>query len=135
MTELTLQVSDDIAAQLMLIQGQLPRLLQQIAQSMPVDRPEASAFPAMNTQDVDVYNEFLDFLLSAPVPQEIIDFRVSDATQYRLSDLLEKNREDTLTVAEQGELDAYEQVEYVMTLLKAKAYRQLNQNEMTWVDE
>ena len=128
MTELTLQVSDDIAAQLAPIQQQLPRLLQQIAQSVPMDRLEASAFSSMRTDSV--YNEFLDFLLTAPAPQEIMDFKVSAATQSRLGELLEKNREDGLTDAEQGELDAYEQVEYVVTLLKAKAHRQLKRSEM-----
>ena len=129
MTELTLQVSDDIAARLAPIQQQLPRLLQQIAQSVPMDRSTASAFPPMSTHSV--YNEFLDFLLTAPTPQEIMDFKVSAATQSRLRELLEKNREGGLTDAEQGELDAYEQVEHVMTLLKAKAHRQLKRSETT----
>ena len=133
MTELTLQVSDDIVAQLAPIQQQLPRLLQQIAQSVPMARSATSAFPPMSTHPV--YNEFLDFLLTAPAPQKIMDFKVSAATQSRLGELLEKNREDSLTDVEQGELDTYEQVESVMTLLKAKAHRQLKRSETTRIDE
>ncbi len=127
MTELTLHISNDTAARLAPIQQQLPQLLQQIAQSVPVDRPAAVASPPKTAYPV--YNEFLDFLLTAPSPQEIMAFKVSAAAQSRLRELLEKNRDNRLTDAEQGELDAYEQGEYVMTLLKAKAHRQLKQQD------
>jgi len=40
----------------------------------------------------------------------------------RLRLLLDKNREETLSVPEEAELNVYEQLEQLMILLKAKAY-------------
>jgi hypothetical protein len=125
MVELTIKVSDDVASRLAPIHHHLPALLQQIAQAVPQDsvseravRPAAS-FP--------VYTQILDFLVATPSPQDIIAFKVSAETQARLGELLEKNREDTLTESEQAELDAFEQIDHIMSLLKAKANRQLKQ--------
>ena len=78
----------------------------------------ASASPA--------YAEVLDFLISSPSAQGIVDFKVSAQTQSRLHDLLEKNRESTLTDLEQAELDAFEQIEHLVVLLKARARRLLS---------
>ena len=127
MIELTVRVPDDVAARLSPIRNQLPALLQQIAQTLPAatdpgdlptsTAPDATAFP--------VYTEVLDFLMSSPTPQEILSFKVSTETQDRLRALLEKNREGTLTGMEEAELDAYEQIEHIMILLKAHAHSQL----------
>jgi hypothetical protein len=46
---------------------------------------------------------------------------VSEAAQARLRLLLDKNREETLGAPEEAELNVYEQLEHLMTLLKAKA--------------
>lgn len=70
-----------------------------------------------------VYQEVLDFLIKRPTPEEIIAFKVSPLTQKRLEDLLEKNRSDTLTSMELAELDVYEQLEHMMILLKARAFK------------
>jgi hypothetical protein len=72
------------------------------------------------------YIEVLDFLITSPSPRELLAFKVSPATQNRLGDLLEKNREEGLTELEQAELDAFEQIEHVMILLKARARRLLS---------
>ncbi|MCL4267436.1 MAG: hypothetical protein KJ069_29935 [Anaerolineae bacterium] len=125
MTEMTINLPHDVAARLAPIEERLPQLLRQIAQAVPADRPEASVSqPAVA---YPVYNEFLNFLMTAPSPQEIIKFKASPTAQLRLRELLDKNRETVLTDAEQSELDAYEQVDYVMTMLKAKAHNQLQQ--------
>jgi hypothetical protein len=123
MTEVTIQVPQDIAIRLAPIQQHLPRLLRQIAQAVPTDRPEETGSQPVTAHPV--YNEFLNFLMAAPSPQAIVNFKISLPTQNRLRELLEKNREAQLTEMEQSELDAYEQVDYVMTLLKAKARTQL----------
>lgn len=125
MIELTVQLPDDVAARLAPVQHQLPLLLQQIAQSVPVDRPAESTLQPPTAYPI--YNEMLDFLLTAPSPQEIVNFKASAAVQSRLGELLVKNREATLTEDEQAELDAYEQVEHIITLLKARASVQLRQ--------
>ena len=70
-----------------------------------------------------VYAEVLNFLIKRPTPKEIVAFKVSPPTQERLQTLLEKNREETLTVQETGELNVYEQLEHLMILLKAYAIK------------
>lgn len=72
-----------------------------------------------------VYAEVLDFLISGPTPREIAAFKVSEDAQARLGELLEKNREGRLNETESAELDLSEQLDRLMTLLKAKAYAEL----------
>ena len=62
------------------------------------------------------------FLLSSPTPQQIIDFRASDAAQHRLRHLLDANRNGTLTPEEAAELDVASNVNQFMMTLKAKAH-------------
>ncbi|MCL4869631.1 MAG: hypothetical protein KJ063_11725 [Anaerolineae bacterium] len=125
MVELTVQVPEEVAARLEPVLQNLPALLQQIAFSVPTDtvpdRVEADEGAA-----TPVYQEILNFLAIGPASQAIWEFKASAAAQERLQQLLEKNREATLSSTEQAELDAYEQVDYLMTLLKARAYHQLN---------
>lgn len=129
MVELKVQVSEDVAMQLEPYSQQLPNLLQQIAQSLPnVARDVTQVGDQEKRVDVtktSIYTEILDFLIAQPSPQEIIDFKVSAATQERLGYLLEKNREETLSSDEMAELDAFEQIDQLMALLKARAHNQL----------
>jgi hypothetical protein len=66
-------------------------------------------------------DEVLEFLVSGPSPQDILDFRPSIAAQERLRQLLQTNREGTLTALETAELDAYQLLEHFMRRLKIKA--------------
>jgi hypothetical protein len=52
--------------------------------------------------------------------QRVLAFHLSDQKQARLDELLEKNREGTLTGEESTELDAYERFEHLVRLLKAR---------------
>lgn len=73
-----------------------------------------------------LYQEILDLLISQPTSEQIIGFKVSEASQSRLQTLLQKNRETALTPAETAELDLYEQLDTLMGLLKVRAYTALN---------
>ena len=73
--------------------------------------------PAANIQD-----EVLTFLLSSPTPQNIIDFRASDAAQARLRYLLDANRNGTLSAEERAELDEASHMNHFVMRLKAKAH-------------
>jgi hypothetical protein len=72
-----------------------------------------------------VQEEVLTFLLSAPTPQQIIDFHASDTAQERLRYLLEANRQGTLSPAERAELDEASQINHFVMRLKAKAHETL----------
>jgi hypothetical protein len=67
-----------------------------------------------------VYDELLDLLAGSADPDQLLGFRLSDEKQARLDDLLEQNRQGTLSENDSAELDAYEHFEHVVRLLKAR---------------
>jgi hypothetical protein len=67
-----------------------------------------------------VYDDLLDLLAESANINRLLAFRLSDPLQARLDVLLEKNREGTLTDEEVAELDAYERLEHLVRLLKAR---------------
>lgn len=73
-------------------------------------------------------DEILEFLLSAPTPQAVIDLRPSDESQERLRYLLDGNRNNTLNDSERAELENYLQIEHFVRQLKVKAHQKLAKN-------
>ena len=67
-----------------------------------------------------LYDDLLDMLAEGADARRVLAFRLSDEKQARLDELLDKNREGTLTDAESSELDAYERFEHLVRLLKAR---------------
>jgi hypothetical protein len=122
MATITLQIPDELAQRLEPLQNRLPELLWQILEST---KNSTTIEPEINTDSGDipaVYQEVLDFLIKSPIPQDIVNFKVSQQAQTRLQILLDKNRESTLNPMEIAELDVCEQLENLMILLKARAY-------------
>jgi hypothetical protein len=74
------------------------------------------------------WSEVLDFLMQAPEPSEIIDFKLSTSTQERLEELLDLHREGSLTPPERAELDNFLQINHLFILLKARARQTLAEN-------
>lgn len=70
-------------------------------------------------------DEILDFLLSKPSPEDVINLRPSDDAQERLGYLLDANRNDALTDAEKAKLERYLQVEHFVRRLKIRAQEKL----------
>lgn len=75
--------------------------------------------------DIHIYNEIVDFIAEAN-PQSVLAFKASDSTNQRVTTLLEKEREGSITIAEKEELDHYLMMEHIMRLAKAKARKLLN---------
>ena len=73
-----------------------------------------------------VYAEVYEFLLSSPTPEQIIAFRASAAIQERVRQLLESNRNDTLTADQEVELTEFERVNHFVSMLKIYARQRLN---------
>lgn len=80
---------------------------------------QPSAIPA------EVYRYILEFLAQSPSPQEIVDFKLAPATQERIRELLEKNRERELTTEESTELDNYERLNRFVRKFKLQAMKGL----------
>jgi hypothetical protein len=55
-----------------------------------------------------VLDEMIEFLAGRPTAERIAAFRISAGAQARLAELLDKNRDDGLSEAENAELDWYE---------------------------
>ncbi len=124
MVEVTIEISDELAARLEPLRDRLPQLLDRV-----LDTVSSRDFigdrlfdPVCNYETSPVYNEVLDFLMSRPTHREIAEFKVSLQALDRLETLLEKNRQGTLSSVETAELDLYEQLDGMIMSLKAKAY-------------
>ena len=72
-----------------------------------------------------LFDDILGFLASTPTPEQISAFEPPESLQQRLSNLLERNRTDTLTTEEQTELDEFLRMNRFMSRLKLRARKKL----------
>jgi hypothetical protein len=72
-----------------------------------------------------VYDEIIDFITMAPLPQDIIAFKPSPKLVARVEILLDKKREDKLTESDKSELERYMIYEHIMRMAKARARQRL----------
>lgn len=85
MAQTTIEVSDEFAQRLVPFQGQLSELFTRfVASTLPDDFLESVPPAAGSALPPATYQEVLDFLISCPTSQEIIDFKVSKRAQLRL---------------------------------------------------
>ena len=71
------------------------------------------------------YDEFVEFIASGSTPQEVIDFRPSEATKAKVAELIHRQKTRNLSAEETAELDHYLHIEHVMRLAKARARQRL----------
>ena len=70
-----------------------------------------------------------DFLSAAPSLDDIAAYRLPDDLQHRAHELLEKNRDGTLSIEERTEMEEFRQIDHLMTLVKAKARLKLKHRD------
>jgi hypothetical protein len=109
--KISLEVSEELAAQLAQIGDRLPELLTLSLQQPPL--------PA------HIYRYILDFLAGNPTPQQIAEFQPTTEMQERLRTLLIRSKTGDLTSAELKELDEYERIEHLVLMMKAGNFRYL----------
>ena len=112
MAQITIEVPESLAKRLASVKDRLPEML-----ARELDQP-----PSLST---DAYRYVLEFLASNPSPQVILDFKPTPVMQSRISELLEKNREGQITLTEAAELDEYAHIDTFISLLKARAFKNL----------
>lgn len=122
MTTITLEVPDDLAAQFKLEPTALSALLRETLTA----RLQKQSDQHKTKVSQSLSQEIIEFLSSRPSLEQIIKFKISKAAQSRLEELLDKNREEQLTTAEQVELDQYLQYRHALILLKASARSAMN---------
>ena len=76
-------------------------------------------------------DEVLDFLISAPTPEQIVAFHASEMAQTRLRYLLDQNRNGELSDEEKVELDEMTRLDHFVTLIKARAMKVLQDKSTT----
>ena len=106
MTTVTLELPDTLVAEF----GDDPARLQELI-LRSLQQPPLLAH---------VYHYVLQFLASNPSNEELLAFRPTREMQERMSSLLERNRQQPLTMREQAELDAYAQIEHLIIRIKTE---------------
>jgi hypothetical protein len=118
MTTITLEVPDELAAQLKSLPEPLPDLIQE-AVTERLRRRQGS--PGAIGGGEPIYQELIEFLTSDPDAKLVVGFKISPVAQERLEDLLDRNRDDALLAEERAELDIYLNLSHLITRMKAKA--------------
>jgi hypothetical protein len=72
------------------------------------------------------YTELLEYLAEKATPEEILAFRPSEHAQERAIELLESSSERMLSLEENIELEQMRYFDGLVSMLKAKALRQLS---------
>jgi len=108
MAQITIEVPDSLAEQLAPVRDRLPL---------------AHGLEHLSPIPTEVYRYILDFLASNPSPQAIIDFKLPQTVQERISELLDKNRANALTAEESAELDSYERLNRFVRKFKIQAMK------------
>jgi hypothetical protein len=111
MTQITLDIPDDMVKRLEPLRDELPQIL-----ALGLQQIQANP-----TQGFSGLTEILEFLAQLPSPQEILALRLSDNLQEEVDGLLEKNREEGLSHGEQRLWQQYEFVEHLVRMAKARA--------------
>jgi hypothetical protein len=128
MAQITIDIPDDLAQRLAPFQSQFSDLFTRLIATTllgntKIERESVPATSLISTSGT--YQEILDFLIDRPTSEQIINFKVSAASQSRLQALLEKNRDVALTASETAEIDLYEQLDTLIGFLKIRAYAAL----------
>jgi len=113
--EITINVPDELATRLRPVETQLLRILE-------LGLRELNAVAQAGFKGAA---EVLETLAGLPTPEEVLALRPSEALQTRLGALLEKNRHENLSPAEEQEWEQYQYLEHLVRVAKAKAYLKL----------
>jgi len=73
----------------------------------------------MNT--TRAHEEIIDFIASGTNPANVVAFRPSDQAKSRVSDLIEREKTEELSIEETVELDDYLKLEHLMRMAKVRA--------------
>jgi hypothetical protein len=113
--EMTLKIPEELASRLRPLEDELPRILELGLREF--ETTMQSGFAG--------FADVIERLADLPSAQEVLALRPSPPLQARLSALLEKNRTDGLSSEEEHEWAAYEYLEHIVRLAKAKAASKL----------
>ena len=67
------------------------------------------------------YEEIIDFIAAGTTPESVVAFHPSEGVQHRVSGLVERSKDGSISAEEQSELEDYLQLEHIMIMAKARA--------------
>lgn len=112
---ITLTISDELATRLRPFEDQLQQILE-----LGLREFKATTQPGFKG-----IAEVLEVLAGLPAPEEVLSLRPSDTLEKQIRQLLEKNRTEGLTPAEEQAWKQYEYLEHLVRVAKAKALLKL----------
>ena len=118
--EITIQVPTSLWEQLQRVRDQLPEVLEFALREVTASRQPRSF------QDEDA---IMELLASRPLPEQVLSIRPSAGLQERVSELLQRNKDGTLSRREEAELERHLTLEHLVRLAKAHAYQELAQQQ------
>lgn len=124
MAQLTIDIPDELAQRLAPYKNQISEIFTNLVNTSlrekVIDKLDISSTPSPT--ELPTYLEIIDFLVNRPTSEQIATFKVSEQSQTRLRELLQKNRDINLISSEAAELNLYEQLDTLMTMMKIRAY-------------
>jgi len=132
MAQLTIEIPDELAQRLAPYKNQISEIFANLVNTSsllekPTEKLDVSSTPSPT--ELPTYLEIIDFLVNRPTSEQITNFKVSDRSQARLRELLQKNRDLNLISSEVAELNLYEQLDTLMTMMKVRAYAAINSSK------
>jgi hypothetical protein len=125
MAQLTIEIPDELAQRLAPYKNQISEIFANLVNTSSLlenltDKLDLSGTPSRT--ELPTYLEIIDFLVNRPTSEQIAKFKVSERSQVRLRELLQKNRDANLVSSEIAELNLYEQLDTLMAMIKVRAY-------------
>ena len=112
--DITIRVPDKLGRQLEQYQDRLPELLERGLRDVQVAR---SAHESTESEIIAV-------LASQPTPEQVLALRPTEAMQERVSEMLQRSKQDGLSRAEEAELERHLYLEHLVRLAEARALEQ-----------
>jgi len=82
---------------------------------------ETSGWRGLTMDGAKSYEEIIDFIACGTTPEMVIAFRPSEAFAQRVTELVERSHDGTISQEERSELDDCLQLEHIMVMAKARA--------------
>jgi hypothetical protein len=124
MAQLTIDIPDELAQRLAPYKNQISEIFTNLVNTSlrenVIDKLDISSTPSPT--ELPTYLEIIDFLVNRPTSEQIATFKVSEQAQTRLRELLQKNSDTNLVSSEEAELNLYEQLDTLMSMMKIRAY-------------
>ncbi len=132
MAQLTIEIPDELAQRLAPYKNKISEIFANLVNTSSLLEKSTEILDVSSTPsptELPTYLEIIDFLVNRPTSEQIANFKVSERSQERLRELLQKNRDLNLISSEVAELNLYEQLDTLMTMMKVRAYASIKSSK------